>query len=130
MAFANVDIDLLKGRHMAISGQTMGRKRVQAGFVDPATVNHRRFHSGQRKVFQKDVKFDELGNEIERFAPAHHDSEVLLLESLAGKLGPDSRGTIQLFSERVVCESCGGVVDQFRKMFPNIEVVVTSGVVP
>jgi RHS repeat-associated protein len=57
------------------------------------------------------------------------DSEVKLLENIAQqyKTTPDIGGSIQLTSERPFCESCSGVVKQFKKMFPNIKVKVVNG---
>ncbi|WP_394539177.1 deaminase domain-containing protein [Lysobacter enzymogenes] len=55
------------------------------------------------------------------------DSEAILLEHFAATLPPDAKGTIRLFSERVVCKSCNGVVKQFENKFPGIQLIVTDG---
>ncbi len=60
--------------------------------------------------------------------PRDLDSEVFVLENLALSLTPESTGTIRLLSERTFCASCQGVIFQFREMFPNINLVVRSGV--
>jgi hypothetical protein len=59
--------------------------------------------------------------------PRTFDSEVKILENLASGLPRDARGTINLFTERAACISCGGVVMQFRRMFPNIKLNVSAG---
>ena len=60
--------------------------------------------------------------------PRDLDSEVFVLENLAQRLTPQSTGTIRLLSERTVCASCQGVITQFREMFPNINLIVRSGI--
>ncbi len=59
-----------------------------------------------------------------------YDTEVKILEDVASDLDRDSTGLINLFTEKEPCPSCGGkggVIDQFRKMFPNIKLNVTDG---
>jgi RHS repeat-associated protein len=55
------------------------------------------------------------------------DAEVKILEDLARVLPQNSSGVVRLFSQFPVCESCTGVVEQFRAAFPDIQVIVTSG---
>jgi len=55
------------------------------------------------------------------------DSEAHILEHIGSGLTAESTGTIRLFSERAPCESCRGVVTQFRKMFPQVRVIVSHG---
>jgi len=66
-----------------------------------------------------------------RFSPLTptraYDSEVFLLEDLAARLDATATGTVHIYSERAVCDSCSNVIDQFRRMFPNIRVVVSTG---
>ncbi|MBE2193646.1 MAG: hypothetical protein IAE83_05685 [Anaerolinea sp.] len=69
------------------------------------------------------------------------DAEAKALEALARRLGatnppsfeyrlPGIRGTVDLFTELLPCESCGGltgmngVIGQFRFLFPNVKVNV------
>ena len=59
--------------------------------------------------------------------PRHLDSEVFVLENIARRLTPQSTGNIRLISERTVCNSCEDVINQFREMFPNINLVVRAG---
>ena len=58
------------------------------------------------------------------------DSEVKLLESFAAKFHntPNVKATLTLTSERQFCTSCSGVVTQFQKMFPNVQLNVINGV--
>ncbi|MBB4932252.1 hypothetical protein F4561_003072 [Lipingzhangella halophila] len=72
-------------------------------------------------------------------ANTNADSEQKILESLAEELNPrdadgnypetrpDIEGTIELYSERRPCPSCDGVIEQFEREFPNIDVNVTWG---
>ena len=55
------------------------------------------------------------------------DAESKILEYLAAQLPGDATGTIRLFSELPVCTSCSGVISQFEKRFPGINVTVASG---
>lgn len=55
------------------------------------------------------------------------DAEVKILEDLARVLPQEASGVVRLFSEFPVCESCSGVVQQFRAAFPDVQVIVTSG---
>jgi hypothetical protein len=58
------------------------------------------------------------------------DSEVKLLENFAEtyKNTPNIEGSLKLTSERAICESCSGVMDQFKKMFPKVKVEVVNGI--
>jgi hypothetical protein len=56
-----------------------------------------------------------------------YDSEVKLLEDVAKDLPSDARGTISLYTERAPCNSCEGVIQQFRDRFPGINLIVTHG---
>ncbi|MGE8367726.1 deaminase domain-containing protein [Cupriavidus sp.] len=51
------------------------------------------------------------------------DTEFKILETVAQKLGDNktASGTINLFSEKSVCQSCTDVIMQFRQMYPNIQ---------
>jgi len=68
-----------------------------------------------------------------------YDTEVKILEEAARRMGAtnpsqvytQSRGRIDLYTELAPCYSCGGsrnfpdgVIQQFRKMFPNVELNV------
>jgi hypothetical protein len=57
-----------------------------------------------------------------------YDSETHIFETLAQRLGPGARGTIDLYSERPVCDSCKGLIGQFKQAFPGIEVNIREGV--
>jgi hypothetical protein len=71
--------------------------------------------------------------------PREFDSEVKLLENIAQqyvnlpgvvKDGDQYRGisgSIDLFTERAPCQSCADVIQQFRQMFPDLEINYTSG---
>jgi hypothetical protein len=55
------------------------------------------------------------------------DAEQKILESLARGLPADSTGTINLYSSNPICDSCQGVIAQFREKFPGITLNVSSG---
>ncbi|MEU9314371.1 deaminase domain-containing protein [Streptomyces sp. NPDC048295] len=57
-----------------------------------------------------------------------YDSETHIFESLAQRLTPDAKGAIDLYSERPVCASCSGLIDQFKQAFPGIHINISTGV--
>jgi hypothetical protein len=54
------------------------------------------------------------------------DSEYKILDNLADQLGNNTsaKGSVTIFTERPACGSCLGVVDQFQKKYPGIQVNV------
>lgn len=71
--------------------------------------------------------FDTFDVDFDRSA----DAEVKLLEEIARRLqrGAPTCAMIRLFSERPSCDSCEGVIVQFRAEFPepDIQLVVSDG---
>jgi RHS repeat-associated protein len=57
------------------------------------------------------------------------DSEFKILEAIAGRYEHNTsiKGQIYLFTERNPCPSCSKVINDFKKMFPNIKIDVRSG---
>lgn len=63
--------------------------------------------------------------------PGHsraYDSEYKILEELASRFVqiPEVTGTVNLFTERPPCASCHFVIEQFRRRFSQINLIVTS----
>lgn len=61
--------------------------------------------------------------------PGHsrgYDSEYKLLEEVGSRYfqTPEVRGNLNLWTERVPCDSCLYVIEQFRRLFPNIRLTV------
>lgn len=58
------------------------------------------------------------------------DSEVKLLENFAHQFQgtPKVKGNLGLISEIQFCQSCQGVIKQFKEMFPNINLYFINGV--
>ncbi|MFJ5566775.1 deaminase domain-containing protein, partial [Lysinibacillus xylanilyticus] len=54
------------------------------------------------------------------------DTEYKILNDLAERIGTnyEAKGKVKLFTEKVVCDSCDQVIQQFNKKYPNIEVEV------
>jgi hypothetical protein len=54
------------------------------------------------------------------------DAEYKALAAIADTLeisyDPDVEGKLYLYTERHPCESCNGVIEQFKGKFPNIEI--------
>jgi len=104
IAFAEYEINGSKGEVMGVSGK--------ADRVGTAGVPSER-------------KFETIttpdGN------PRTLDAEVKILEELASKLPSDASGKIYLFSELPFCDSCSGVIKQFKELFPNTEIILSHG---
>ena len=54
------------------------------------------------------------------------DSEYKLFNYIATQKKPSDTFTVNMLSERCMCPSCVGVMEQFKKMFPNATVNVVS----
>ncbi|MGZ0050582.1 deaminase domain-containing protein [Brevibacillus gelatini] len=59
--------------------------------------------------------------------PRTLDAEVKILEELASQLSSNASGKVHLFSELPFCQSCLGVIKQFKEQFPNVEVIISHG---
>lgn len=68
-------------------------------------------------------KVKDLGDGI----PRHFDTEAKFLEFVASQKKPEDKFTVTILSEKHICESCQGVVEQFKQMFPNSTVNIVSG---
>jgi RHS repeat-associated protein len=55
------------------------------------------------------------------------DSEVKLYENLAINFNPNTKGIVNLVSERPICASCGGVGSQFKMDFKGVFVMSRGG---
>ena len=103
IAFAEVEIDGQVDELIAVSGRASRPGTVNL----PAELRFSLFSVGPN--------------------PRTLDAERKILENLAVRLTPESRGTVRLFSERIPCLSCAGALQQFREAFPHIRLVVTHG---
>ena len=54
------------------------------------------------------------------------DTEAKLFEFFADHCKDKNIKTITMLSERGMCDSCKGVMEQFKQEYPNIEVNVIS----
>ena len=59
--------------------------------------------------------------------PRQFDTEAKFLEFVASQKKPEDKFTVNILSEKHICESCQGVVDQFKQMFPKSTVNIVSG---
>lgn len=50
-----------------------------------------------------------------------------IFEHIANEFPETATGKIDLYSELPLCPSCSEVLKQFKEMYPNIEINVTSG---
>lgn len=59
--------------------------------------------------------------------PRQFDTEAKFLEFVATRKKPTEKFTVTILSEKHICKSCQGVVQQFKEKFPNATVNVVSG---
>ncbi len=88
-------------------------------------------------------------SDVERRDPQrHHDSEIKLLEAITARFGtraaapvladsainaqrfPSVTGIVHLNSDFVFCPSCAWIVGQFRRSFPNVNLVAETNARP
>lgn len=100
LAIGNVNVTGLTDELVAVSG-----KKIIPGTVD---------------LPDKTIFITKSSGAMSRAA----DSEVKLLEAIAGTLSKDAEGTIKIFTERAPCFSCAGVIEQFEAMFPKIKIEI------
>ncbi|WP_052344264.1 pre-toxin TG domain-containing protein [Bacillus ndiopicus] len=103
IAFAEYEINGKKGELIGVSGNA-----ERAGTVGVP----------EKRIFDTIT----TGNN-----PRTLDSEVKILENLASNLSQQASGKVYLFSELPFCISCSGVIEQFKKRFPNIDVIIDHG---
>ena len=65
----------------------------------------------------------DLGDNIAR----EYDTEAKFLEFVATQKKKDETFVVTILSEKHICESCQGVVEQFKNAFPNATVNIISG---
>jgi hypothetical protein len=104
IAFAEYEINGSTGESIGVSG-----KADRAGTA--GVPNQRKFET----ITTPD------GN------PRTLDAEVKILEELASQLPNNASGKVHLFSELPFCESCSGVIKQFKEQFPNVDVIISHG---
>ena len=70
----------------------------------------------------------EVPNKAGEATPRSNDSEAKILTHLAQQLGGNTsvKGNVRIFTERVACDSCMSVVDQFKAKYPGIKVDVVD----
>ena len=54
------------------------------------------------------------------------DSEVAIVEHLTRELNINDSGVIRIVSERAFCESCTQILSDFKRRFPNIELLLVD----
>ena len=65
----------------------------------------------------------DLGDGVKR----QYDTEAKFLEFVSKKKDPKDMFEITILSEKHICKSCEGVVEQFKKRYPNATVNIISG---
>lgn len=121
VGFADIDLEgVIDGEFSRVSGRLIAESGdfSHAGTVGPAISASRRFTTRATSRNSRNTRA--------------WDSEVKILEYIAARISPRTRGTIDLVSERVICDSCSnpdplGVIEQFRAAFPNIELRARHG---
>lgn len=92
----------------------------------PGSFEHSLYKGNHPTVaLSKDRIFNvkDLGDGI----PRQYDTEAKFLEFVASQKNPKDKFTVTILSEKHICESCEGVVDQFKQKFPYSTVNIVSG---
>jgi RHS repeat-associated protein len=55
------------------------------------------------------------------------DSESKILEEILKITKPGDIGAIKIFSERFVCNNCGDMISQFKRLRPHIKIIISTG---
>lgn len=59
--------------------------------------------------------------------PREYDTEAKFLEFVATQKKPTDEFTVTILSEKHICASCQGVIEQFKEKFPKATINVVSG---
>jgi filamentous hemagglutinin len=110
---------------VAIDGSPLSRVSAHSKIDTPTAEQLAAGFVGvqQNRVF--DTLFLPGANSL-RSIPRAVDSEAKILEEVAARLGNNTsaRGTMVIYSERNICTSCLGVMQQFQARYPNINITV------
>ncbi len=105
--------------------------RINGALVDNKLWSSGRVLEDEPAIFEAIEASGSTGNSWLR----NTDTEFKMLNQLAFDLGgirggiyPDKNGVLKIVSENPYCISCQGVIQQFNKMFPNIEIKLIDGV--
>ena len=93
-------------------------------------MTHSRIHSNTSKG--ADVADFSMSKEDKIFTtyvedkfPRFNDTEAKILEDIDSQItDPQIKGKITLFTELPPCDSCSNIIEEFKRMFPNIQVDV------
>lgn len=95
-------------------------------FRSPGSFEHSLYKGEHPTVaLSKDRIFNvkDLGDGI----PRQYDTEAKFLEFVATQKNSKDKFTVTILSEKHICKSCEGVVEQFKQKFPNSTVNIISG---
>ena len=108
---------------MELDGNTYYAHSKLNGITDKGYSNLDEITKQQIVLKPKEIKFKaDLSKEAFRDC----DSEYKLFNFIATQKQPNDTFTVNMLSERCMCESCTGVMEQFKKMYPNATVNVVS----
>ena len=113
---AKIDIDGLPNELKSHSSINLPTDKAADGFVLLPSKSRDQFILTPREVSAK-------GGGVR---DAVFDTEFKLLEDVSTRLGSNTRasGRIDLFTERLACESCSDVIFDFRNRYPNVQLNV------
>ena len=95
--------------------------------VDSGEMSPSKIYELDQKAFQtKTELFTGTAKRKGNIAVMEFDSEAKLFEYAASAAGDGKEHTLNLLSERCMCESCRGVMQQFKENFPNVKVNAVS----
>lgn len=92
----------------------------------PGTVEYDSYSGKYPIIGLNDVRIFSVKN-LGDGIPRENDTEAKFLEYVATKKKESDKFNVTILSEKHICDSCQGVVDQFKKLFPNATVNIVSG---
>lgn len=123
-AEVNLNKSLNKRNFISHSGFDEFKSKIPNGSPSP---------NQNTKIFETFDAPTPAGNKLKR----HNDAEVKIFEDIASQLGAkkgdvgtkvfiDVEGKIKLKTELCPCGSCSGVIEQFKIMFPKVEIEILA----
>ena len=107
---------------MEIDGELVFANSRANRETDPCTVSYK----GDKEKLILQPKEQRFQTKYIGTHDRNVDSEAKLLEYAATIAEDGKEHTINLLSERCMCESCQGVLQQFKERYPNVKINVVS----
>ncbi|MDO5133681.1 MAG: deaminase domain-containing protein [Eubacteriales bacterium] len=109
---------------MELDGKTFFANSQATNDTDPAYYN---FKGDKSSLVLMKPDGERRFNTLEIGHDRKVDSEAKLFEYLADIAEDGKPYSVNMLSERCMCDSCRGVMNQFQEKYPNVTINVVSG---